>query len=354
VRDDVVDYVRAKSARTELPAKQLIKWLGIGMSKFYEWRARHGKVHEHAALVPRDHWLEAWEKAAIVAFQAAHPLEGYRRLTYMMLDAGQVAASPATVYRVLKEAGCFQRWNQASSRKGSGFVQPLRPHEHWHVDISYVNVCGTFYYLISALDGASRYLVHWELRESMKESDVEIVLQRAREQFPGTTPRIISDNGPQFIAKDFKEFIRLSGMTHVRTSPYYPQSNGKLERWHGTLKRDGLRPHVPLSIDDARRLVARFVEDYNHVRLHSAIGYVTPADKLAGRETAIFAARERKLAQAREQREVRRRQERCNADGQTEHRERLAGAQGAGNEAPGLRERNKNTAATAAPQLPGT
>jgi transposase InsO family protein len=258
-----------------------------------------------------------------------------------MLDADQVAASPATVYRVLKEAGCFQRWNQTPSRKGTGFVQPLRPHEHWHVDISYVNVCGTFYYLISALDGASRFIVHWELRESMKESDVEIVLQRAREKFPEATPRIISDNGPQFIAKDFKEFIRLCGMTHVRTSPYYPQSNGKLERWHGTLKRDGLRPHVPLSIDEARRLVARFVTDYNHTRLHSAIGYVTPADKLAGREQAIFAARDRKLAQAREQRAARRRQERCHAVGQTEHRERLAGVQGAGNEAPGLRERKK-------------
>jgi putative transposase len=341
VRDAVVDYVRAKSVRTELPTKQLVKWLGIGMSKFYEWRARHGQVNEHHALVPRDHWLETWEKAAIVAFQAAHPLEGYRRLTYMMLDADQVAASPVTVYRVLKDAGCFERWNQVPSRKGTGFVQPLRPHEHWHVDISYVNVCGTFYYLISALDGASRYLVHWELRESMKESDVEIVLQRAREKFPATTPRIISDNGPQFIAKDFKEFIRLCGMTHVRTSPYYPQSNGKLERWHGTLKRDGLRPHVPLSIDEARALVARFVEDYNHARLHSAIGYVTPADKLAGRETAIFAERDRKLAQAREQRAARRRQARGNAVGPTEHRERLAGVQGAGNEAPGLRERKK-------------
>jgi hypothetical protein len=135
-------------------------------------------------------------------------------------------------------------------------------------------------------------------------------------------------------------------MTHVRTSPYDPQSNGKLERWHGTLKRDGLRPHVTLSNDEARRLVARFVTDYNHVRLHSAIGYVTPADKLGGRETANFAACE--------QRAMRRRQERGHAACATEHRERLAGAQGAGDEAPGLRERNKETAATAAPQLPGT
>jgi transposase InsO family protein len=180
--------------------------------------------------------------------------------------------------------------------------QPLTPHEHWHVDISYVNICGTFYYLTSVLDGCSRFLVHWELRESMREADVEVVLQRAREKFPDTTPRIITDNGPQFIARDFHEFIRLSGMTHVRTSPYYPQSNGKIERWHGTLKADCLRPHVPLSLEEARRLVESFVQHYNYVRLHSAIGYITPADKLAGREAEIFAVRDRKLDAARERR----------------------------------------------------
>jgi transposase InsO family protein len=304
VRDEVVDYVGQWSGRTELPAKQLVRWIGVGMSKFHDWRQRYGKVNEHNRLVPRDHWLEAWEKEAILTFHVDRLLEGYRRLTYMLMDADVVAASPATVYRVLKQAGCFARWNRAESAKGKGFEQPLRPHEHWHVDISYVNVCGTFYYLISVLDGCSRFIVHWELRESMKESDVEIVLQRAREAFPGETPRIISDNGPQFIARDFKEFIRLSGMTHVRTSPYYPQSNGKLERWHGTLKRDCLRPNVPLSLDDARQLVESFVDHYNHVRLHSAIGYVTPADKLAGREQAIFAERDRKLEAARERRRL--------------------------------------------------
>jgi hypothetical protein len=136
----------------------------------------------------------------------------------------------------------------------------------------------------------------------MREADVEIVLQRAREKFPDAHPRIITDNGPQFIARDFHEFIRLCGMTHVRTSPYYPQSNGKIERWHQTLKADCIRPHVPLSLEEARRLVEQFVQHYNHVRLHSAIGYVTPADKLAGREGEIFAARDSKLEAARERR----------------------------------------------------
>jgi transposase InsO family protein len=307
VRDEVIDYVAKWSARAELPAGRLVKWIGLGMSKFYDWRKRYGKVNEHNALVPRDHWLEDWEKKAILDFYAEHPLEGYRRLTYMMMDADIVAASPATVYRILKSAGCFARWNRKESSKGHGFQQPLAPHEHWHVDISYVNVCGTFYYLTSVLDGCSRFVVHWELRESMREADVEVVLQRAREKFPDATPRLITDNGPQFIARDFHEFIRLSGMTHVRTSPYYPQSNGKIERWHGTLKQDCLRPHVPLSLEDARQLVEHFVAYYNHVRLHSAIGYVTPADKLAGREVAIFAERDRKLATARERRAQQRR-----------------------------------------------
>lgn len=352
VRDEVVDYVRQKHQRTELPAKQLVKWLGIGMSKFYDWRARYGKINEHNALVPRDHWLEAWEREAILAGDAAHPLEGYRRLTYLMLDANIVAASPTTVDRVLQEAGRFDRWNRPASAKGRGFVQPLLPHEHWHVDISYVNVCGTFYYLVSALDGASRFLVHWELRESMKEADVEIVLQRAREAFPEATPRIISDNGPQFVARDFKEFIRISGMTHVRTSPYYPQSNGKLERWHGTLKRDCLRPSVPLSIDEARRLVERFVDDYNHRRLHSAIGYVTPADKLSGRETAIFAERDRKLALARERRRAKRQEAAPSVACESGTQRKASGFQGAAMSPLVCVNANNSPAATAAPQIP--
>jgi putative transposase len=310
VRDEIVDYVGKWKERAELPAKQLVQWLGIGSSKFYDWKQRYGMVNEHNAQVPRDHWLQAWEQQAILAFHAEHPLEGYRRLTYLMMDEDVVAASPATVYRVLKQHGCFERWNRNESKKGTGFQQPLVPHEHWHMDISYVNVCGTFYYLISVLDGCSRFLVHWELRESMTEADVEITLQRAKEACPTTTPRIITDNGPQFIAKDFKEFIRISGMTHVRTSPYYPQSNGKIERWHQTIKRDCIRPHVPLSLEEARALVERFVEDYNQRRLHSAIGYVTPADRLAGREQAIFDQRDRKLFEARERRARQRQQER--------------------------------------------
>ena len=248
------------------------------------------------------------ERAAIVSFHHQYPLEGYRRLTYMMLDADVVAASPASVYRVLKEGGLIGRRTPKTSSKGKGFHQLTRPHRHWHTDISYVNIAGTFYYLCSVLDGYSRSIVHWEIRESMTESDVQIVLQRAKEKHPQERPRIISDNGPQFIAKDFKQFIRISGMTHVRTSPYYPQSNGKLERFHRTIKADCIRPGTPLSLKDARRLVTKFVKHYNQVRLHNAIGYVTPHDKMHGREKEIFQARDHKLADARKRRQQRRSQ----------------------------------------------
>lgn len=299
----MVDYVKYWTERTELPKTRLIAWLGVGTSKFYQWQERYGLANEHNGQVPRDFWLEEWEKRAILDFHDRHPLDGYRRLTFMMLDDDVVAVSPSSVYRTLKSAGRLDQRKFSPSKKGTGFVQPLAAHDHWHVDVSYLNLGGTFYYLTSVLDGFSRYIVHWEIRETMTEADVETILQRAAEKYPGETPRIISDNGPQFIARDFKEFIRVMGMTHVRTSPYYPQSNGKLERWHGSLKSECIRPATPASLEEARRLVAAYVEHYNHVRLNSAIGYLTPADKLNGLAQVIFDERDRKLEEARARRQ---------------------------------------------------
>jgi transposase InsO family protein len=275
----VIDFIHKWGGeRSGLSQLQIVGWVGIARSKFYDWRVRYGKANEHNAWIPRDHWIEGWERDEIVKFAREFPLEGYRRLTFMMLDRDIVAVSPSTTYRVLKAAGLIQTWNGKPSKKGTGFVQPLAPHEHWHVDVSHINVAGTFYYLCSLLDGCSRSIVHHELRESMTEADVEpsrweaseidcrqagrspservrtsqIIIQRALEKHPGAKPRIISDNGPQFIAKDFKEFVRVAGLTHVKTSPYYPQSNGKIERWHKSLKADCIRPGTPLDIEQAR------------------------------------------------------------------------------------------------------
>ena len=298
-RDEIVDCLVSLSARTDLPVRPMLQRVGLSRSKFARWTASYGAVPTPHGPVPRDHCLTRAECDGILRFHEHHPLEGYRRLTYMLLDAGDIAVSPTSVYRVLKAAGRLDRWSRTPSKKGSGFEQPTQAHEHWHIDFTYVNIAGTFYYLCAILDGWSRYLVHWELRESMTTLDITTILQRAGEKFPDAYPRMISDNGPQFIARDFRDFIRICGMTHVRTAPYYPQSNGKLERWNQTVKTTTIRPECPASIEEARRQVTAFVTHYNKHRLHSAIGYITPADRLAGRSDAIWATRDARLAAAR-------------------------------------------------------
>jgi transposase InsO family protein len=276
IRDEVVELLSYGTGRVGLPLKRLLGWLDLAPGKYQAWKQRQGQPNQHNAQTPSQHWLLAWEREAIITFARAHPLDGYRRLCYRMIDEAVVACAPSTVYRVLKSAGLLASWELKCSSKGQGFEQPTAAHQHWHIDVSYLNIAGTFYYLCSVLDGYSRFIVHWALEQSMTTAQVEIVLQAARERVPGVTPRVISDNGPQFIARDFKDFIRLCGMSHVRTSPYYPQSNGKLERYHKSLKSEAIRPNSPISLADARGIVGRYVEDYNTVRLHSAIGYVPP------------------------------------------------------------------------------
>jgi putative transposase len=119
VRDQIVDFVRCWSEKTEIGAGRFIEWLGIRASKFYDWRERYGKANEHNAWVPRDFWLEEWEKKAIVDFHANNPLEGYRRLTFMMLDQDIVAVSPSSVWRVLGQAGLLGSRSIVSGSAGN-------------------------------------------------------------------------------------------------------------------------------------------------------------------------------------------------------------------------------------------
>ena len=307
----MVDFIRELSDRTELTQDRIVSWVGIARGKFFDWRKRYGKANEHNGLVPRDHWLTDDEEQRIIAYFEKHPLDGYRRLAFMMIDEDVAYASPSTVYRVLSRAGLLSRWNSKPSKRGTGFEQPLSPHQHWHIDISYLNIASTFFYLCTVLDGASRAVVHWELRESMKEADIEVILEAARERIcregnqsamACIKPRIISDNGPQFIARDFKDYIRLTGMTHVRTAPYYPQSNGKIERFHKTIKSDAIRPAAPQTREEGERVISEYIAYYNGTRLHSAIGYVTPNDVLQDRQKDIWRARDEKLVRAREER----------------------------------------------------
>jgi len=292
--------------RTDLRLNWFLKMIGIRKSKYYSWRHRLGIANRHNQSLPKSNWLTSWEREAIIRYARSHYAEndyylrdGYRRLTYRMLDEDIVAVSPSSVYRILKTEGLLNSWNTAkTSKKGGGFNQPGYPHQHWHVDIKYINFRGTFLFLISVMDGYSRYILHHEVRTQMSEYDVQLTIQRAREKYPDVRPIIISDNGSQFISKDFQEFIKFLELTHIRTSIAYPQSNGKLERFHRSLGMECLNTKSFITLEDARETIACYVDYYNRVRLHSSLFFLTPEDFLLGRVKDKIAKRELKLKMA--------------------------------------------------------
>jgi transposase InsO family protein len=302
LRDTVVEFIEHWRGKTGVEYGRLCRWVGINCQRLCDWRKRKGAANRHNGHVPRRDWLSGDERSAIVAFYLEHCEDGYRRCAYMMIDMDIVWAAPSTVYKVLCRAGAIRRSRGKPSRKGKGFDQPLGIHEHWHVDITYIHVARKHCFLTTVIDGRSRYIVVSRLTERMEDTDVGIAVQLAHERFPNARPRVISDNGAQFVGKEFKEFIGLHGFTHVRTSPHYPQSNGKIERWHKSLKVECIRRKSLTGLEQAAGVVEAYVDYYNLARLHSAVGYVTPADMLAGKADGIHAARDEKLRLGRERR----------------------------------------------------
>lgn len=277
--------------------------MSLSSSKYYSWIDRFEQPNNHNCIIPKNHWILDWEREAIINYAGTHVGEGYRRLTYMMIDDDIAAVSPSTTYRVLKSAGLLNRWNKVKkSSKGTGFEQPIKLHQHWHTDIKYVNFRGTFLFLISVIDGYSRYIVHHELRMNMQEFDIEITIQRALEKYPLARPRLITDNGSQFISKDFAQYIKQVGLQHIRTSIAYPQSNGKIERYHRTIHQECLMTTSLIDLDDARKQIAEYIDYYNTKRLHSSLFYLTPDDFMNGRVDEKINLRNTKLQQAKKAR----------------------------------------------------
>jgi transposase InsO family protein len=295
-----MDFLIDTKQKTGISNVQLLKWVGITSSKFYDWLDKDALYAERSYNVPRKHWILESEKESIINYAKEHTNTGYRRLCYMMLDEDVVAVSESTVYRILRKAGLLNRWNETSiKQKKTGFIQPLNFNDHWHIDIKYVNFKGTFLFLISIIDGYSRYIINHELRLNMQENDVEMVTQRALEIYPEAKPRIISDNGSQFISKDFASFLRNVELQHVRTSYNYPQSNGKIERFHRTINEECLQRDSKINLEDARNQIAKYIKYYNKVRLHSSLYYLTPDDYVNGRIDERLEVRRKKLAEAR-------------------------------------------------------
>jgi transposase InsO family protein len=212
-----------------------------------------------------------------------------------MVDADIVFVSPASVYNALKKSGLTKKWAETAEEAKKGFDQPKAVHEHWHIDYSYIRVCGVFYYFISVMDGYSRKILSWDLCQSMEGLWAEIAVARAKEKYPFAKPRAITDNGSQFISKDFRELTRLLEIEHTFTSPAHPQSNGKLERFHRTLKSGHVRAAAYFSYEDAKERMGRWIVYYNEQRLHAALFYLTPEDVFQGLKEIRLAERRKKL-----------------------------------------------------------
>lgn len=306
----MIDYSNKLVKTSSLNKSKLIKLFGISRSKFYEWVQKSDKPNIHNGKIPKVHWITPDEKSAILEFAAKHINEhryyvtdGYRRIAYLGLDAGVFACSPASVYRVLSSSNMLSKWkNTGKSNKGTGFNQPDKIHQHWHTDIKYIIIGGVFFYLMSIIDGYSRYIVYHEIRVNMAEYDVTIIIQKALEKYPAVKPRLISDNGSQYKAKEFGEYLKLSGLQHVRTSPSYPQSNGKIERFHRSIQQECVNTTSMINLDDARKQIDKYIEHYNNQRLHSALKYLPPIDVFTGKADEKLKIRKDKLAIANENR----------------------------------------------------
>lgn len=293
--------VATTQTRTGWTVRRILHRLGLSRARYRAWTARAAadRLADRPTAAPaRDAILPA-ERAAVCAYALAHPKDGYRRLAWQMVDADVAALSPASVYRVLREADLLCRWKR-STRSGEAPPKPTRPHERWHTDLMYLRIGDGWYFLVTVLDAYSRYVVHWELLTTMTASDVRLVIQQALE-VTGAHPKLVTDNGSQFTAAEFKDLVRRFAVEHIRIRTYHPESNGLVERFHRST-REALADAELRTLGRARELITGWVAEYNERRLHAGLGYLTPADYYRGDPATRRAERETKLAQARARR----------------------------------------------------
>jgi transposase InsO family protein len=238
------------------------------------------------------------EVTTVRAFALAEPPMGYKRLTYALMLENKAFLRPWMVRAVLSQASLLGRRPPppAALRRPP---DADHPDQRWHTDLSMWRFAGQWFWLVDVLDSYSRYLIHCEVLLMARTEEVAAALQRAREtlkaiQLPAGEPEIVHDGGPQFISHDWRTFVQGLGMTDVRTHPYHPQSNGRDERLHRTLREE-----LPLAPDatlyQAQELIETYRFYYNFRRPHAALHYLRPHDYYRGDPAARLAERETNL-----------------------------------------------------------
>jgi len=277
---------------------QTVAEIGIPRRTYYNWVKQKkvgGKKFENRRPWNR---IKAEEEKLVIDHTRASPELSPRQLCLKLVDDYGCWLSESTVYRLLKREGLVKRIEIKGFAAGKEYHRKTkRPNEMWATDCSYLRVIDWgYYYLVTVMDDYSRYILAWDLKRDMTSDSLIDVVQRAidatgmcRVPVKDRTS-LLSDNGSGYVSRAYGDYLRLVGIRHILAAPFHPQTNGKIERYHQTLK--GEINQVPCEMpSELKEAIEKFVEYYNHRRYHEALGNVTPADVYFGRREDILARR---------------------------------------------------------------
>ncbi len=292
--------------RSHLPAKQTLDMLGIPRTTFYRWYERYRHEGQHAledkAPLPAQIWNRIPDdvRDRLITLALDRPELSPRELAVTFTDTEGYFVSESSVYRLLKAHDLITSPAFIVMKAASEFKDKTTAiNQMWQTDFTYLKIIGWgWMYLSTILDDFSRYVIAWKLCTTMTSRDVAETLELAL-QASGCDqtdvvhkPRLLSDNGSSYISGERADWIADNEMSHVRGAPYHPQTQGKIERWHQTLKNRILLENYFLP-GDLEKQIETFVDHYNHQRYHESLKNLTPADVYFGREQSILASRER-------------------------------------------------------------
>ena len=299
-----LEIIRTVEA-SHLPTRQTLKMLGIPSSTYYDWYARwsDGGFDALADRSPRP--VSVWNRIPdkvredVVDFALEHEELTPRELAVKYTDEKRYFVSESSVYRILSAEDLITAPAHVVIRAADEFRDKTsRPNELWQTDFTYLKVIGWgWFYLSTILDDYSRYIIAWKLCKTMKAADVTDTLELALiasgcdNAAVVQKPRLLSDNGSSYVAAELAEYLCAKGMDHVRGAPHHPQTQGKIERWHQTMKNRVLLENYFLP-GDLERQIGAFVEHYNNHRYHESLANLTPADVYLGRGAKILKMRE--------------------------------------------------------------
>jgi len=303
--------ILALVAASQVPRRMALAQLGLPKSTYYRWLNRKiaGRLQDSQGGL-RTPWnkLRPEEEERILAQARASPELSSRGLAWKIVDSDGLYVSESTVYRMLKREGLIKAAEILGFKAGKEYHRKTkRPNELWATDCAHLKVVDWgWYYLVTVMDDYSRFIVAWELKADMRAGSLIDVVQKAAD-LTGMTgvpvedrTVLLSDNGPGYLSRQFGDYLRLVGIRHIIAAPYHPQTNGKIERYHRTIKGEiGLLPYdLPGELEEA---IQSFVEYYNYRRYHEGLGNVTPHDVYTGRHLEIL--RKRKEAKSKTLRE---------------------------------------------------